>query len=141
VSTFVTGNSGRFQNNGVIIAGIRSFKITKKTAVILFPHYEMDADGDNNLWPSNEIGYSEADVTGEGWFDVEQQTATDSGGPGLFNGASVLLDLILARGLPWGFFSLPVTLSQYEVTSNIENVGTSFTFAGKINGIAVKSGV
>ena len=134
-SVFVSGNSGRISVDGNPVAGLKSWKMTKTTKAVQLLHFESEVDSEDNIWEDQLVGTSAAKVSGEGYIDTNSSTATDSGSPGLYNGAIVTMSLILVKGTPWGFNQVSVQIDQYEVTSAIDSdKPATFSFSGSVKG-------
>lgn len=137
--TPVSGNDGRVKSDGVAVAGLAKWDITKTTAKVVIPHFESDTDGDGNVWPSLLRGLSGATGSANGQVNTDATDATDSGTPGLSNGLFVTLDLILVKGTPWGIPDLPVFIDQITLGSDINNQASPFSFNFTVNGVCGKT--
>jgi hypothetical protein len=142
-NTFVTGIDGRVRSGvaNTNVGGLKSWRVTKTTTPVPFPHFEMTADADGNMYPEVKRGLSGGTVTAEGWMNTDAADATDSGTPGLSNGLTVVMDFILVKGTPFGFANVSVMINQIEFGTAIDaNTGATFTMQGTVNGIAPKTG-
>lgn len=143
-TTFVTGIDGRVRAGAgnANVAGLKSWRLAKTTTPVPFPHFEMTADADGNMYPEVKRGLSGGTVTCEGWVNTDAADATDSGSPGLSNGLTVILDLILVKGTPFGFANVSVLINQVEFGTAIDaNTGATFSMQGTVNGNPGKTGV
>lgn len=138
----VSGTDGRVVSQGVIVAGVKSWKLSKKTAVIVIPHFESDVDTDQNdtVWPDNLAGLSGATVSLEGLVNTDPTDATDSGMPQLSNGFVVVLDLYESKENAFGYEGLEVRISDFDPGTNVENQPATFTVQGTVRGICPMSG-
>lgn len=136
----VSGNDGRVKKRGgAAVAGLGKWEIVKTTAKIVIPHFESDTDGDGNVWPSLLRGLSGATGTASGQINTDATDATDSGVPGLSNGLTVNLDLILVKGAPWGIPNVPCFIDEIRIGTDINNQAASFSMSFTVNGVCGKT--
>lgn len=138
--TPVSGNDGRVKKTGgAAIAGLGKWDITKTTAKIVIPHFESATDADGNVYPSLLRGLSGATGTASGQMNTNAADATDSGVPGLSNGLTVNIDLILVKGTPWGIPNLPCFIDSVTFGSDINNQAAPFSMQFTIDGVCGKT--
>lgn len=137
----VSGTDGRVISNGYVVSGIKSWKLSKKTAIIVIPHFESDVDVNQNdtVWPDNLAGLSGATVSLEGLVNTDPTDATDSGTPSLSNGMLVTLDLYESKETEFGYENLEVRISDFDPGTNVENQPATFTIQGTVRGICPMS--
>jgi len=129
---FCSGAQGQINLAGTPVAGLASWTMTKYTTPVQLLHYESFTDDDNNIWEDQLVGASRANVSFEGWIDVNPDTATDSV---LYNGAVVTMDFILVKDTPWGFAGVSVQIEQIDISSSIQSdKPATFKGTGKVKG-------
>ena len=136
----VSGTDGRLVSQGVIVYGIKTWKLSKKTTPIPIPNFESPTDADGNVWPYSLRGLSGANVSFDGQVNTDPTDSTDSGYPSISNGLTVTLDLYESKESSWGYEGLEVLITDFDSGTNIENQAASFTASGVIQGICPKSG-
>lgn len=137
----VSGTDGRVVSQGSAVYGIKSWKLSKKTAIIVIPHFESDVDTTqyDTVWPDNLAGLSGATVTFEGQANTDPTDATDSGTPEISNGAVITVDLYESKDSSFGYEGLIVRISDFDPGTNVDNQPASFTASGTIRGICPRS--
>jgi hypothetical protein len=109
-----------------VVAGIRTWRITKRTAEIPVAHFEAAVDGDSNVWPGYEKGLTDATVQIEGHYDVGTTPGPTESGAGLRIGVAVSLDLYFTR-TPFGYTNVAGFVTSFEAGTNIDNQTATFT--------------
>ncbi len=135
----VSGTDGRVVGPSGAIYGIKSWKLPKKTAIIVIPHFESDVDSDGLVWPDNLAGLSGATISLEGQFNADATDATDGTTVQLSNGMVVTLDLYVSKATSFGYEGLLVRISDFDPGTNVENQPATFTLQGTIRGICPRS--
>ena len=140
-SEFVSGNDGDVQVDGVSIAGLTKWEMTKTTKEVTLLHFQSETDSDDNVWEDSLVGTSSAKVSFEGHIDTNSTTATDSGTPGLSNGLVVTMNLILVKDTPWGFADVSVQITEVVIGTAIDSDKPApFKGTGKVKGSPGKTG-
>lgn len=135
-----TGTEGRVRVgvSSTVVAGISSWRINKELTPIPANHFELSADADSIVWQAFYKGLAGATVDIEGFYNTDSTDKTEGGTPGLYVGATVVLDLLISR-TPFGYLDLAGFLTRFSAGTNVNNQMATFTATVQLSGTVGKA--
>lgn len=131
LTTPVAGTAGRVKVDGVIIGGIKLWKLDQTTAEIGIPHFESAVDALLRVWPQFLAGLSGATGSMEGYYDVDLSAPTDDV---ITTGVFATLDLIFNKSSAFGF-AVNVLFTSFGPGTNVENQPATWMANFRITGV------
>jgi hypothetical protein len=106
------------------------------TAIFAIPHFLSPVEPTTlKVYPNVLQGLSGATGNIEGMFDTDPTNYTDGPTTLIQDGVALLVDLIFSKTFTWGFFLVPIIISNFKPGIAVENQPAKFTCAFTVNGI------
>lgn len=134
--TFTSGTAGRVRiaAGSAVVAGITKWSLQKTFNVIPIPHFESTARADGTIHPNHLKGLAGPHTcTIEGYFNSDATNKTDGGTIGIYEGATVIIDLLITR-TPLGYLDINGTVTQMNTEVAVENQPARFTATIAVDG-------
>ncbi len=134
--TAFAGSAGRVRigSGDTAVAGINSWKLSKKMETVKTTHFETTADANGYIHETHVKGLVGTTGSCSGLYDGDTTNTED-----VFTiGASLTLDLLFDKTSSAGFVNVAVTVTGFDPEHDLRDAGkVSITF--EVNGVAPAS--
>ena len=134
----VSGTSGRVRvGSNVTVAGITKWRLESNTAEIPIPHFESGATAGGVVTPDVLRGLGSNRFQIEGIYNTDTTDQTETGTPGLINGAILSADFLYVRGAGStnaGYHNVVGFITNFSAGTDINNQAATFTATYVVSG-------